>query len=177
MLPRFETVREQIIAMRRKADITQAAAAEKAEVSQSFIAKLERGQSTPNYDAVARLYNVLEEMINGEDRIAAQLMTTYVISVAPDDDVRYASSVLRREKISRLPVIDDGDNVGTVTGRSLMDADSNDPVGDHMESALPEVPEESTASAVRELLNTADAVLVRRTDNGIVGIITPSDLI
>lgn len=177
MLPRFDTIREQIIAMRKKAGITQQTAADRADVSQSFIAKLESGQSTPNYDAVSRLYNVLEEQVNGQDQIAAQVMTTYVISVTPDDDVRYASSVLRRENISRLPVIDDGTNIGTVTGQSLLDADPEDTVADHMDAALPEVPEDVTVSAIKDLLTASDAVIVRRKNDGIVGIITPSDLI
>jgi len=177
MLPRFDTIREQIIAMRKRAGITQQTAADKADVSQSFIAKLESGQSTPNYDAVARLYNVLEELVNGQDQIAAQVMTTYVISVSTDDDVRYAASVLRRENISRLPVLDDGRNIGTVSGRSLLNADWGDTVERHMDAALPEVPEDATVSAIKDLLTNADGVLVRRQDDGIVGIITPSDLI
>lgn len=177
MLPRFEDVRQRVITMRRQADITQSKLAEKADVSQSFVAKLESGRSTPNYDAVARLYNVLEEMVNGEDKIASNIMTTYVVSVAPDDTVRYATSAMRRDNYSRLPVIEDGKSIGTVTGKSLMGADPEDPVEDYMEGALPEVPADASISAIKELLDSAEAVLVRRQGDGIVGIVTPSDLL
>lgn len=177
MLPRFEDIRERIITMRKKAGLTQSEIAEKTGVSQSFVAKLERGQSTPNYDAVARLYNILEEINNNEDAIAVELMTTYVVSVSPQDTVRYASSIMKSENYTQIPVINDGQSIGTVTNKTIIDADPEDPVEDHMDAALPEVPEDASRNAVSELLSSTEAVLVKRKGDGIIGIITPSDLI
>lgn len=178
MLPTFDDVRERIVQQRKKIGMTQADLAEQADVSQSFIAKLERGQSTPNYEAVARLYNTLEEMVRGEEQTAAEIMTSYVVTVNPDDSVRHASGLMKAENYSQLPVVDDsGHCVGTVTTMSLLEAPSSEPVSDHMTAPLPEVPHNTSKTAVCELLTTADAVLVQRQDDGVIGIITASDVL
>lgn len=177
MIPGFEEIRNQIIQLRKNLDMTQAEVAKKAEVSQSFIAKLESGKSTPNYDAVARLYNTLSSMSRGNEENAVELMNTYVVTVSPDDSVQYASSIMRTENYSQLPVLQNGRQVGSVTGMCLLNVDPDDKVKDHMQPAFPEVPENTSKSAVSELLKSTNAVLVRKQADDIIGIITPSDLI
>lgn len=178
MLPGFEDVRERIVRRRKQVNLTQAELADKADVSQSFVAKLERGQSTPNYEAVARLYNTLEEMIREEEQTASEIMTSYVVTLDREDTVKYASSIMRREDYSQIPVTDDsGRSIGTVTSMSVIGADAEDPVEDYMDTSLPEVPEDTSKTAVSELLKTADAVLVQRSEDGIIGIITATDIL
>lgn len=176
MLPGFEELRNQLIAKRKEAGLTQAEIAEKANVSQSFVAKVEKGRSTPNYDDVSRLYNTLEELLNGGSNSAVNVMTSYIVSVTPSDTVRHASSIMRSENYTQLPVLNNGTNEGTVTNRTLLNADPNDAVNDHIEPPLPEVPENTSKQALSELLKTNDAVLVRR-DKEIVGIVTAADMI
>ncbi len=178
MLPTFDDVRERIVRQRKQIGMTQSDLAGQADVSQSFIAKLERGQSTPNYEAVARLYNTLEEIVRDEEQTATEIMTSYVVTVAPDDTVRHASGLMKAENYSQLPVVNDSRHcVGTVTSMSLLEAPSGDTVREHMAAPLPEVPEDTSKTAVCELLTTANAVLVRRQDEGITGIITASDVL
>lgn len=177
MLPQFDDVREQIVSMRKKSGLTQAEIAQKSGVSQSFVAKLESGQSTSNYASVVSVYNTLEDLNENGDSTATQLMTSYVVSVAPEDTVRYACSVMRTENYSQLPVIKNGQSLGTVTNQSLVNADPEDTVEEHMETPLPEVPEDTPKTTLSELIRNTDAVLIRRKDDGIIGIVTASDLI
>ncbi len=178
MLPAFEDVRDRIVHRRKQVGLTQAELAKEADVSQSFVAKLERGQSTPNYDAVARLYNALEDMVRDEEQSAVELMTSYVVTLSPEDTVRYASSVMKTENYSQIPVVDgSGKNIGTVTTMSVLHADPDDDITDHMEAPLPEVPEGTSRTAVSELLKTSNAVLVNRQGEGITGIISAADIL
>lgn len=177
MLPAFDEIRERIVRLRKEAGMTQAELAEQADVSQSFIAKLERGQSTPNYEAVSRVYNTLENVTREQEQTAVELMTTYVVSLSPDDTVRYASSIMKTENYSQLPVLKGGKCIGTVTTMAILEADCDDNVRAHMGEPLPEVPGNTSRTAISELLKTSNAVLVQNKSKGIAGIITASDVI
>lgn len=176
MIPTFDEVRERITTRRNQLGLTQQELAEVAEVSQSFIAKLEQGRNTPNYAAVARVYNALEKREEGDERTAGELMSSYVVSVRSDDTVNHATSLMKTRNYSQLPVIDDNRCVGSVTLKTLLDLESDEEIGDHVEPAFPEVQESAGKDAVAELLQTTDAVLVRR-NNSIRGIITATDLL
>lgn len=176
MIPAFDEVRERITARRNQIGLTQQELADTADVSQSFIAKLEQGRNTPNYAAVARVYNTLEKMETDDEQTAGELMSSYVVSVRSDDTVDHATSIMKTRDYSQLPVIDDNRCVGSVTLKTLLDLEPGEEIGDHVESAFPEVQESAGKDAVAELLQTADAVLVRR-NNSIRGIITATDLI
>ncbi|MFB6294581.1 MAG: CBS domain-containing protein [Candidatus Nanohaloarchaea archaeon] len=77
---------------------------------------------------------------------------------------------------SQLPVIADGDCVGSVTSRRLLDADGTDAVEAYMGPAFPTVPADTGVAAVTGLLDAANAVLVREND-AIEGIITAADVL
>ncbi|MFB6077163.1 MAG: CBS domain-containing protein [Candidatus Nanohaloarchaea archaeon] len=176
MIPALDDLREQIVSMRHDLDMTQAEAADAADVSQSFVAKLEAGTTAPNYDAAARLYNALERLQEREAVTARDIMTADIASLSPDDAVSAAAETMRAQEFSQLPVMADDRCVGSVTSRSLLDADPEATVGDVMAAPFPTVPVDTTADAVRELLRSTNAVLVTD-DDEIAGIITAADLL
>ena len=47
-------------------------------------------------------------------------MTTGVVSLAPDVDVREALNVLRRHAVRRVPLVEDGRPIGMVTTDDLL---------------------------------------------------------
>ncbi|MDY6765760.1 MAG: CBS domain-containing protein [Candidatus Nanohaloarchaea archaeon] len=176
MIPGLADLRERVAELRQDAGLTQAAAADAAGVSQSFVAKLEAGESVPNYADAARLYNTLEAEHRGGEATAAEVMTAAVVTVAPGDTVAEASATMTDHGFSQLPVVADGDPVGSVTSRRLLEVEPGELVRDYMGPAFPAVPGDTGVTAVAELLDTANAVLVRE-NSEIDGIITAADVL
>ncbi|MDY6761862.1 MAG: CBS domain-containing protein [Candidatus Nanohaloarchaea archaeon] len=176
MIPGLDDLRDRVTELRQDAGVTQAEAAAAADVSQSFVAKLEAGTAVPNYRAAARLYNTLEDRARAAGEQAADVMHTDVVAVEPDDTVATATGRMTAEGFSQLPVIDDGDCVGSVTSRRLLDAADEEQVRECTGPAFPTVPAGTGIDAVKELLDSANAVLVRENDK-IDGIITAADVL
>ncbi len=176
MIPSLDDLRDRVARLRTDLGLSQAAAAQEADVSQSFVAKLENGGSVPNYRDAARLHNALEALQDADQTTAADLMTPDIIGAEPDDRVADAADRMKREGFSQLPVVDGETCVGSITSRGLLGAAPNDPVRDHMRSALPTVPAATPRDAVRELLDTENAVIVTEAGR-LAGIITAADLL
>jgi cystathionine beta-synthase len=106
-----------------------------------------------------------------------------VVSVAPAAPVRQALRLMTLHDISQLPVMENGNCVGSVSESGLSAAALEDvkvldkTVADVMDPAFPTVESGQTADAIVKVLSKANpAVLVR--DNGTVrGIVTRSDLL
>jgi len=106
-----------------------------------------------------------------------------VVSVAPPATVRQALRLMSLHDVSQLPVMENGNCVGSVSesnlsASALEDAKALDrAVADVMDSALPTVEAGQSVDAIVKVLSKANpAVLVR--DGGTVrGIVTRSDLL
>jgi len=173
--------------MRKSLDITQSELASMSGVSQSTIAKMERGAIKGSYESVTKIFNVLELEINRRKQglKAKDVMTTKVISIQMDDPVRKASDIMRQSGYSQLPVFEGKQHVGSLSeydilGR-LRDGQKMDDLGklivaDVMTEPYPIVNEDTPVEALTSLLSTTDAVLVSK-KGLIVGILTRSDVL
>ena len=106
-----------------------------------------------------------------------------LVAVELGTTVRQALGLMGEHNISQLPVIADGDCVGSVTEAWLMarviedPAVLDDPVEDHMEAPFPVVEAHVGLEHLTKLLTRANpAVLVRR-DGRLVGIVTRYDVL
>ncbi len=108
---------------------------------------------------------------------------TTVVSVAPQATVRQALRLMALHDISQLPVMENGNCVGSVSESALSATALDDVktlergVSDVMDSAFPTVETTQSADAIVKVLSKANpAVLVR--ENGVVrGIVTRSDML
>lgn len=105
-----------------------------------------------------------------------------LISVRSTDKVLFVIGRLKELDFSQLPVIDEGQVVGTIMEDQMIDVLINNPkvgdliVGQVMQPALPIVEESAGVSEIYDKLRRGSpAVLVKRA--GSLGIITKSDLI
>jgi predicted transcriptional regulator len=173
--------------MRKNLDITQAELATISGVSQSTIAKMERGAIKGSYEAVTRIFTVLEEEMNrrSHSRQAKDVMSEKVISVQVRDTTRHASEIMRQTGYSQLPVFDGVQHVGSITEYDIlsrlqdgarMEDLSELGVGSIMSGTFPIVNVDTPVDVVTSLLSTTDAVLVSK-KGMIVGIITRSDVL
>ncbi|MDY6764303.1 MAG: CBS domain-containing protein, partial [Halobacteria archaeon] len=166
---------------RKDLGLTQSQLAERAEVSQPLIARIEKGDVDPRLSTLRRIINVLEH--TEEERATAEdLMTEEIESVSPDDTVRNALNKMNSTGYSQLPVLESGVPVGSVSYEIIAHPDSEDlselpdtKIRDIMVNPFPTVSADSNLDMVSHLLDHNKAVLV--TKNGrVVGIITNADV-
>jgi predicted transcriptional regulator len=99
---------------RKDLDLTQSELADRADVSQPLIARIEGGDVDPRLSTLRRIVNALEDEAAGVLR-ARDLMHQPVISVAPDDAVHEAERAMNEAAVSQLPVLRAGDPVGSIS--------------------------------------------------------------
>jgi len=176
----------EIALRRRNLRLTQTQLAKLAGVSQSAVAKIERGQMMPSYDMARRIFDTLQgQMEKAEpEKTASKVRTRIVHSVSPDTTLQMAAEVMRHHGFSQLPVLKDGRNVGLLTegtvgnlileGKTLKEF-ATMRVSEVMEAPLPTIDDGAPVSIVAALLQRYPAVLVVRSGE-VAGIIAKSDL-
>ncbi|EMA51073.1 CBS domain-containing protein [Halococcus thailandensis] len=173
-LPTPEDLREH----RNRVGLTQSALADRAEVSQPLIARIESGDVDPRLSTLRRIVTSLDAAEGGIRR-ARDLMHTSVIAIAPDDSVREAIDRMGEEGYSQLPVVHDGYPVGIISNGDVRRASSENaaelPVADVMRESITTVAPEATLDTVDTHLDHHDAVIVVESGQ-MLGIITEADV-
>ncbi|ELZ13976.1 CBS domain containing protein [Halovivax asiaticus JCM 14624] len=158
-------------------ELTQSELADRADVSQPLIARIEGGDVDPRLSTLRRIVTALDEA-EGDIIRAADLLNEDVVSVSPDDAVSDAATLMESEAYSQLPVIQDGIPVGSISQSEFvhLDEDSrNEPVSEHMAESFPTVSKDATLDEITNLLDHYKAVMI--TESGrTIGLITEADL-
>jgi predicted transcriptional regulator len=170
---------------RRTLGVSQAALARAVGVSQSSVAKIERGRVEPSYRSVRALLAALDALAaDRPSETVGRLATRAVVRIGPADRVTEAAHLLRRHALSQLPVTEGELVVGSLTDRMVVDC-LTDParvgrlarltVGEVMGEPFPQLDRSAPVAVAATLLRHVPAVLV--TDRGRpAGILTHSDL-
>jgi predicted transcriptional regulator len=156
-------------------------------VSQSTIAKIEKGSIHGSYESVVRIFDVLQEEMDRKrkGRLARDVMSRDIVSVQAKEKVKRASEMMRESGFSQLPVFEGAQPVGSVSEfgilTQLRDGTSMEDVGERsvrqiMSEAFPVISEDLPLETVTSLLATSRAVLVG-SKGKINGIITSSDVL
>ncbi len=171
---------------RVQSGLTQGRLARLAGVSQSLVAKIERGKVEPSYRNVVALYETLERIgeENTREAPAGHLATRTMITVRPRDRLTVAAHLMRTHGVSQLPVKEGEYIVGSLTDRRvvecLADHGKSRPleqvtVGEVMQKPFPTLDASTPGKVAAALLKHAPAVLI--TERGKpVGILTQADL-
>ena len=163
--------------LRIEAGLTQRQLSELVGISQAHIAKIEKGRVDPRLSTINKILRVLTE---GKGKKCKEVMTKNVIFAKPKQKIQRISELMMKHAISQLPVIERGKVVGTITEedivRNLSSNLAEEKVETIMQPPLPIVPEDTSVTMIRPLLEDHPAVLVTRKGN-VVGIIARSDLL
>ena len=173
--------------MRKGADVTQQELAHRSGISQSTIAKVERGRISASYETVVKLFETLDDM--SQDRrkelTAADVSSKSVATVQSGDKVHVAIEMMRATGYSQLPVLEGDSPVGSISERGIFDLvrkgrsldDMKDsPVSAVMGESFPVVSESTPVSSVTVMMTGSNAVLVARKGK-VVGMITNADML
>ncbi|MET1102108.1 MAG: CBS domain-containing protein [Pyrodictiaceae archaeon] len=172
-----------IKSLRLRAGLSQRELARRAGVSQSLIARLEKGQVNIRLSTLQKILEALYEVLQNED-VAENYMHSPVITIAADEKVRKAIKLLDEHDISQLPVVDsNGVNIGTILESTILKAMMEEgeevldkKVEEIMEEPLPQVSPSTPISVVQTILMSYPAVLVVERGK-IKGIITKIDIL
>ncbi len=173
--------------IRKSLDITQTELAAASGVSQSTIAKIERGRMSASYDTVVKLFETLDGMRRDEkkDLTAADVASEKVVTVQSTDKVHQASDLMRATGYSQLPVLKGDVPVGSISERgilellrqgSTMEELGQSVISKVMDESYPVVSDSTPVSSVTSLMSSSGAVLVSKKGK-IVGLITSADIL
>jgi predicted transcriptional regulator len=159
--------------LRKSLDITQAVLAQMSGVSQSTIAKMERGSIKGSYDAVVKIFEVLNEEMSKrrEGMHAKDVASMNIVSIQSNEKVKRATEVMRESGYSQLPVFSGVQHVGSISEFCIlsllrdgakMEEIGELSVGSVMMDSFPIVSEDAAVEVVTSLLSASNAVLVSR---------------
>lgn len=175
--------------MRKNLGISQKELANISGVSQSYIARLEKGSLNPTYDKVRRIFEYLNksgQRAGNIDLTSESIMSTRVIVCLPTDSVISALNLMREKGYSQLPVVgNDKKVIGTITETDVnellikgasIDSLRGFNVKKVMGPTLPQVDKTSPISMIYPILKFSNAVLIMESGD-LKGIITKADIL
>lgn len=185
MLPSIEEIRK----MRKNLGISQKELASETGVSQSYIARLEKGSINPTYDKIRKIHEFLNR--NGMraetiDIRVDKIMSEGVVSCSPTDSVVHALDLMRNGGFSQLPVVSADERLaGTIAEADINDLLIRGASIDSLRSmivkrvmgpVLPLVDRSSSMSMLYPMLKYCSAVLISG-GGKLVGIVTKADVL
>ena len=172
---------KEIKKFRKELGITQEELAERAGVTQAYIAKLETGKVDPRLSTFNRILQALKECKKSRFT-AKELMSSPIIGVKPYETVEYVVKLMNEYNISQVPVVAGNKVVGSITEKTLVrksfeyeDLLSKKAM-EIMEEPFPIVNEYESIEVVKYLLEEHPAIIVQNREGKPEGIITRSDL-
>ncbi len=179
---------EELRLLRLKAGISQRELASRAGVSQTLIARIEKGDINPRLSTLRKIYNVLISSISVELK-AKDIMHTPVITLHLSEPVVKAVELMDKYGISQIPVVDrERRVVGTIHESTILRYILGGrrkksyryihrvEVKKIMDPPLPAVSVDTYVDEIASLLLSHPAVLVVE-NNTLKGIITKIDLV
>ncbi|MFC1685826.1 CBS domain-containing protein [Nanoarchaeota archaeon] len=170
---------------RRKLGLTQVQLAKLSGVSQSLIAKLERGIIDIAYSKAQKIFKALESVGRKEEKTVEEIMSKVVESVENGDKVSIATGIMKRLQISQVPVLKSGLCVGSVSERDILDMMQKGlsprklaamDVEEIMGETFPTLPKSASLNEVASLLQRNEAVLIIEKGK-VAGIVSKADLV
>jgi len=176
---------EELRRLRIRAGLTQKELAKRAGVSQSLIARIERGDVNPRLSTLKRILVVLEEATSSMED-AKSIMHSPVITLYEDEPIAKAVELMEKYGISQIPVLKEGNVVGTIHESTLLrhflktknpTSLFNKPVYEIMDEALPIVSPSTSISDILALLSGDKPAVLVMNGGKLLGIITKIDVI
>lgn len=181
MLPNLADLKKK----RQLLGLNQKQLARLANVSQSMIAKLEKGRLNPSYEVARRLFEALDKQEHAREIKVLDICTRDVKYVDRRDPVSKAVQIMEKHKISQLPVFDHGYPVGSLSDKTFtalilkganMHEVSRGEVDRIKDEAFPTIDADAPLNIAAKILDRYSALLVMK--NGkVAGILTKADLL
>lgn len=175
----------EIRSLRSKRNLTQAELAEKAGVTQAYIAKIESGDADPKISTLERISKALKSEKGSKEKTAEDVMETPIISISSDEKIQKAIKLMESNDISQMPVMSRGKQIGSLSEENILHKISvgenlfkltEEKVRKIMDDPFPTVGTEEELDTIFHLLRYNQAILVLKKGEP-VGIITKADIL
>ncbi|MCS7107958.1 MAG: CBS domain-containing protein [Sulfolobales archaeon] len=173
---------DEIKRMRLAVGLTQKELAKLAGVSQSLIARIEKGSVNPRMNTLRKILDAINKMSKTNETVE-KIMTTPVIYVYVNTPLSQVIDIMDTKGISQVPVLDINNRiVGMIYESTLVKIlkskkDLKKLIAlDVLEPPPPQIPKETPISLVESLLLNYPAILIVDKE-GVKGITTKIDLI
>jgi Predicted transcriptional regulator with C-terminal CBS domains len=172
--------------LRKALGLSQRELAKLSGLSQSYIAKVEKGHIDPSYSNVQKIFKALEDVRSLNVKVAAEIMTRDLKYVKIGSRVIDAIKIMQDNSISQVPVLtEDGKVVGMISESNLVQhmlkgkdikKIQESKVDEFMDPPYPIVDESTPINLIMAILTFYNAVLVSH-QGKVIGIITRSDIL
>lgn len=164
--------------LRRTVRMTQAELAIEVGVSQSYIARLERGTLDPKLSVVNKIVEVLTSR---QSKTCYDIMTIEPITIDARDSASIAVGLMQKHNFSQIPVLRGTQMIGIITERDIIRNLQHDMTELSVEAVMspegvPMIDETTPVDVTTPLFQRYQAVLVQ-SQGRLRGIITRSDLL
>ncbi|MGD9395932.1 MAG: CBS domain-containing protein [Candidatus Thorarchaeota archaeon] len=164
--------------LRQRRGFTQAELAKKVGVSQSYIARLERGSLDPKLSLVKK---IVDTLTSDSGRVCTEIMSTDPVTIDARDVVSIAVSLMQENNYSQLPVMRGTQLVGIITEWDIIKNLQHDLREISVQAIMSPsnvlmVDGNTSIDVIIPLFENYQAVLVQN-QGRIQGIITRSDLL
>ena len=91
-------------------------------IPQSTISRIENGTMDPPYSKFKKIYEFLENESRKKkqaEMTAGDIMTDNIISIKPKSSIKEAIELMYDNDISQLPIIEKGQNLGSITSKKI----------------------------------------------------------
>lgn len=171
--------------LRKKQGLTQKALADKAGLSQSLIARIEKGDIDTKLGTARKILAVIKEAESKKSKSLdlKDYMISPVMYCKSADPIKRVVGMMEDNDISQLPVMEGGKAVGSVTDTQLVQVlarkgarSARRKIADVMSKPFPEIEISSPIDKAIDLLTRNSAVLVKNGPH-ITGIVTKADVL
>ena len=172
-----------IKSLRKKYHLNQKELAQRANVSQSLIAKIEAGTVDPSFTKAQQIFDVLHHLREKEEVKAGEVMRTKVLFAQGSDALKEVIKTMKSKGISQMPVLLNEKVAGMITEGTILTHLMENPekikrlkVGEVMEETPPIVTVKTGMRVLLELLREHPIILVAERGD-IKGLISKTDLL
>lgn len=179
---------QRLAQLRIEAGLTQHDLAKLVGVSQSYIARMEKGTLDPKHSVVAKITSAIDTHVTTrrlrgllEKVRCGQIMVEDPIAVDARDPASLAVSIMQKQSYSQLPVLRGNAIVGVITELDILKEIHHDLKGMSVQAVMspddpPIVSENAPVARIIPLLRDYQAVLVQSRGR-LRGIITRADIL
>lgn len=167
---------EEVAVLRRKHGLTQTKLSKESGISQSLIAKLERGLINPSYATMQALDAILAKL-QDSGLTAKSFVKRTPQDCKPTDAVQKIIELMGKHHFSQLPVVKAGVVLGLVTEQEVFTGlrEGKTFVKEIMRTPPPIIPADANEALVYALLEHTPIVLVQE-KGALIGVITKADV-
>jgi predicted transcriptional regulator len=179
ILPELKEIKQ----LRKKLNINQKELGDSLKISQSTVSRIENETMDPPYSHAKKIFEFLEAkrmVMEKSEKIAENIMTRDIISISPKATIKIAVELMNENGVSQIPIIENGQNIGSLTARKIQKYIADNPdllhikVDDVKELPFPEIEKNWALKDISNLLVNYSAILVKE-HNKFIGIVTDAD--